>query len=249
MRARVGGVQAGEKDFVWFPGSNKRGSSKYGVILCHGATANEQYADTTRWASVVIPARIAQAGIPCIAGAFGGDTFANDTAIARVTAAKTYLIAQTGCASDKVLLVGASMGGGVAVRWAGQNPTQTAAYVGIMPMSDMSDIYVNNRLGLQATIGTAWGVTYPTALPAAADLSQYATTMKDNGIPAKIYYSSADTAVLPATVTTLATTMGATAIQHDPGALGHSEGGFQQMSTYSSGDWSDLVSFLLAHGA
>lgn len=247
MSFKSGNIFAGETDQLWLPSEARAG--KYGAILLHGATAPNQFADHTRWGSVPIPAALAKAGIPSVAGVMGGDVFANDPHMTRITAAKTYLTSNSQASPSKVHLIGISMGAGAAIRWASQNPTLVASVTAIIPMVNISDIYVNDKLGQRAAIGTAWGVTYPTALPAGADLLTQASTIKNNGIPGRILYSDADAVINVSDVTAMAGATGWTAIENDPVNSGHTETTINGMGGYSGTDWSYVVSFLLANGA
>jgi pimeloyl-ACP methyl ester carboxylesterase len=249
VSVRIGNIQAGETDSLFLPGENARGATKYGVLLLHGATAPQAFQDTTRWASAQIGGRIAEAGIPCLAGQMGGDTFANDTAMTRIGQARTYLAAASGCSNAKILLVGASMGAALALRYAGENPAQVAGVVGIIPLVNIDAIYQANTLGLRAAIGTAWGVVYPAALPANANLTVKAAPMADGVVPSILYYSDADAAINPADVIAMANTIDAELVEHDPTNLGHTEGGINNIGTYGDGNWSHMVEWLKDHGA
>jgi pimeloyl-ACP methyl ester carboxylesterase len=237
VNSRVG---SGEPDSLFSPRSPRVG--KRGVILCHGVTAPGQYLDATNGpSSVQLPAMLARNGVTCFSGSFGGDSWANDTAMTRLTAAKAVLVT-AGCASDKVCLYGISMGAAVALRWAIGNPTLVAAGYGTAPVSDISDIYTNNRASLRASIGTAWGVTYPTALPAGADLAGQASAVA--AIPWRLDYGSLDTLIIPATVTALATAMGAncTATQVDT-TNPHGD------ALFAKTDPATVLAFFVANGA
>lgn len=215
-------------------------AGKRGVILCHGAGAGNEYLDATgQVSSVRLAAAIAAAGIACIAGLMDGDTWANDTAMTDVDNAWTSLQSTAGVASDKVCVIGVSMGGAVALRWAMTRAGKAACVVGIIPASDISDIYTNNRGTYQASIATAWGVTAPAALPAGANLPAQAVA---GAFPYQAYYSSADMIVIPSTVTTLATALGGTATIVDTTA-GHSD------ATVGKVDIPTVVQYLVRNGA
>lgn len=196
---RLSRIQSGESDSIWYPAKPWTGCP---VVLLHGAGENAEFLhSTTQMASVKLAAYLAKSGIPCIAGDMGGAyTFANDTNMTRITSAVAAVrSAFPSCRQDKVVLLGVSMGGGAAARWAQQNPTQVAGSIGLIPAYDLDDVYQNNRAGLRALIGTAWGVTYPTALPSGANYKNNASLVAS--IPHLIGYSSVDTLILPSTVT------------------------------------------------
>jgi dienelactone hydrolase len=228
---QTGRIFAGEQDTIFMPRDVRKGKRVCVLLHAHlttAQTAGYEWLDATNFpASVILAAYLASNGIPCITGQMGsqasGNDFANDEGMSRVTAAiSTLQAAVPGCATDKAVLGGLSMGGGTAARYAMLNPASVAAVYGIIPMADISDIYVNNRAGVQAEIGTAWGVTYPTALPSGADLPGQAHLAAS--VPCRLDYGGADPTVLPSTVQALAAAWGAncTATQTD-NTLGHGD--------------------------
>jgi pimeloyl-ACP methyl ester carboxylesterase len=87
-----------------------------------------------------------------------GNGWGNDAAVADIDTARVFL-GTLGCATDKVLLVGASMGVVDALNYARAHPDRVAAIVGMIPGSDVNDLRDNNRAGTtQAAINTAWGL-------------------------------------------------------------------------------------------
>lgn len=226
VTSKTGRVRATEVDSVFMP-SKPRGSSKYGVILLHGKGVPREWTDggggTTSWASAEIGPRLAAAGIPSIAAEMSKDSFGNPASMTDVTAAAALLSSLTGCSTAKYHLFGVSMGGAVALRWAGANAAKVASVGGCMPLPDVKPAYDANTAGLRAAIGTAWGVTYPTAIPAGANLpSGSYPAIVAAGIPVRSYYTSSDTTVLPATVTAAATALGGTAVDVG-GSFNHTE--------------------------
>lgn len=243
----IGNIQAGETDYLWLPGE-KRGANKYGVVLLHGAGAPNNFMDATRLGSLTLPAWLAMAGIPVVAGQMGGDTFANDTAMTRINSAITYLSANAGVPSTKVILIGASMGGALALRYASLNPSKVAAIVGIIPLTNINTIYQSNAGGLRAAIGTAWGVTYPTALPAGANLPVLASAL--NGVvPSRLYYSDADALIPYADVLAMASIAGSEAIEYDPTNSGHTETTIGAVQNRGNGFASEIIEYIKRYGA
>jgi dienelactone hydrolase len=237
---RTGGsnISPGDADYLFLP-RKIRGSSKYGVLLLHGAGAPDQFIHPARPGSAEIPMRLAAVGIPCLAGTMSGDGFANPETVGDVGTAITYLSSAAGVPSTKVHIVGISMGGALGMKYAQTNPSKVASFTGIIPLCDINDIYVNNKGGLQAAIGTAWGVTYPTALPAGANLYTNAASMAS--VPSRLYYSDADALITPSSVTTMGTAMGAQLVQEYD--MGNVPGGISGLR------WSALIEFLIANGA
>lgn len=209
----TGRVQSAEPDAIFMPRTPRTG--RRGVVLLHGFASApslfrgaQLFSDPTNLISATkIAATLAGNGIPCIAAQFSDNLWGNDTHMAQITAAWNVLIAQCGVASDKICLYGISMGGAAAARYAMLNPTKVAAGYGTCPASDLTDMYVNNRATAQTSIGAAWGVTYPSALPSGANLPGQASAAA--AVPWRLDYGTADTVIQPSTVTTLATAWGA----------------------------------------
>lgn len=208
MTTKTGRVHAAEVDYLWSPAEPYDG---YPVIMLHGAgtTARDAFASASFYAHATLPGILAHHNIPCISGWLGGDTMGNDTGMTRITEATAVLEALPNVDASKVHLVGVSMGNELAMRYAGLNPTKVASIMSVMPLSDIDAVYQANRGGFRATIGTAWGVTYPAALPAQSNLiATHAAAIVAAGIPVRLLYSTADTLVLPAEVVALATALG-----------------------------------------
>jgi pimeloyl-ACP methyl ester carboxylesterase len=245
---KTGRVRAAQTDVAFKP-RTIRGASKRGVILVHGKGVPREWLDggggTTAWASAEIGPRLAAAGIPSVAAEMSGDSFANDASMTDMSAART-LLGTMGCSIDKVHLLGVSMGGAVSLRWAGANPTLVASIAGVMPLVDVKALYDNNTAGLRAAAGTAWGVTYPTAIPAGANLPTNSyPAIVSAGIPWRGYYTTSDTTILPATVTAAATALGGTAIDVG-GALNHTE---YTMKLFNDGWFDSYINWIKGLGA
>lgn len=205
----LGRVQAGENDVLYTP----RGTPhKRGIVLAHGSGGSaKSWTDQSVAGPFAFAQMLAQAGYVVVAADLGGQVFGNDTHVARIEASRVLLgsyVAQP----SKAILVGFSMGGLGALNYCRANPTSVAAIAAVSPSADLDDIRNRNVFGLQSQIDTAWGVTYPAALPTRANPSSQAnaTAIASSGAPVRIYYSTGDTAVLPATITTLASRIGST---------------------------------------
>lgn len=247
VSTKLGNIQAGEIDWLFTPSNVRAGRA--GVILIHGASTPDHFIGQGWPAANKLAAALANAGIACVSGYLGtnstntADPWCNDTHLARIDSALTYL-ATSGVTATKVHLFGISMGGGAAFRWAGTNPTKAASITGVIPMSNINYHYQNNSpAGAQAGIGTAWGVTFPTALPAGADLvGGYAPAIKSAGIPVNTYYSTIDAYVQPSDVLALTSAAGGQSYAIDS-SVGHANG------TLAKFDVNAYISFLKANGA
>lgn len=244
LKARTGNIRAAETDYLIEPTRNVRRSG-YGGIFLHGSGAPNEWADPLSYESSKLAANIAAAGIPCVAGTMSGQAWGNDAEVTDVGNAFDYLVAETGVPDTKVFLIGASMGGVAMIRWANANPTKVAGIVGIIPLTNLAYFYANNIGGAGAQIGTAWGVTYPAALPAGSDTQAMAASLA--GIPGRIYYSGSDATIRPVDSTGFASAAGWTAT--NLGTLGHSENTIGQLVDLGAGHSAEVIDFLKANGA
>lgn len=246
MSYSQGRIRAANTDQLFTP-FTIRGASKFGVMALHGATAPDNFALGSRWQSSKIISHVAHAGIPVVSGQMSGDSFANDNAMTDMTNALP-LLAQAGCSTTKVHLIGMSMGCLLAIRWAGLNPTKVASIQGVIPATSIDRLYQTNAGGLRASIGTAWGVTYPTPLPAGADLTGAYATILANSIPVRLHYTSSDAFIDPAGLIADAALMGATTVDLG-GTSGHTEATIGLFNALGSGDSTDYISWIEGLGA
>lgn len=214
----LGAVTVGEAYTATLAKYPKPAGTMPGVIFCHGNTGRSWDSSGADFAQVVNA--LADAGYPVLSGDWGGSsTWGNDTTIARITTGKAYLQASMGAKAGKIILVGASAGGQGALVWAAANPTLVSCLVGLLPVSDVNDIFVNNRAGIAANISSCYsggwsqatyGATHnPVTIAAAGGLT---------ALKMRLFYGTTDTIVIPSTVTTLAASAGAnTVISSVPG--------------------------------
>lgn len=223
---------------VWMPRTPRSG---YGVVLAHGAGAPTQFMNlAAQAASVRLAAAIASAGIACIAGPFGGDAWGNDTALTAMDAARIDLVNHVpGLDTTKVLLLGVSMGGGAVARYSIENPALVAGVIGVIPAFNYAYEWANVP-AVRASLGAAWGVTYPAALPADAD--NLANAAAAAGIPLLAAYSTADTTVPAAGVEAYTAAVGGTNLVIST-TLNHSDA---LVGLFDAGE---AIRFLVANGA
>lgn len=218
VQMSLGRVAAGETDEVWTPRTPWAGCI---VVFCHGSGNPQGGVDATQQpATVALLASLAAAGVPVIAGDFAGQAWGNDTVLARIDAA--WALGKTlfpTARTDKLLLIGGSMGGAATSRYSQKYPGKVAAHLGLIPLLDLLAFYAANPAN-QAEIAAAWGVATGAALPAAADNASGAA--KQAGVPTLLGYSTVDTVVRPAWVTAYAAKIGARTIVTDTTA-GHSD--------------------------
>ena len=198
-----GAVVAGEGEVTILPKYPTPTGTSMGVLYCHGAGGPARQALEPAFAPVLNA--LASAGHPVLSCDLGGlATWGNDVVLARMGTAKAYLHATLGARPGKILLVGASMGGLSALVWAKNNPTLTAGVIGIVPVSDVTDMHTNNRQGLRASIDSA----YPGGWSEAAHgATRNPVTVAAAGayadVPMLLISAQSDTTVLPSTVALL----------------------------------------------
>ena len=192
-------------------------STAMGVLSfpSHGNTASQALANP--YTNLVLEA-LAEQGYPVLSvDAGGGVAWGNDTAIARVTDAKTYLQGTCGAKSGKVLVYAFSMGALTALNWARSNLSSVAAMAFACPGVDLADLHDNRGFGTE--INTAYGgsAAYTAALPTHNPV-QFASSLT---VPCKVWSASDDATVVPSTVTAFKNAYGGSIAQVDLGAVGH----------------------------
>jgi acetyl esterase/lipase len=221
-------VTSGES-FVMMRPNRVQPVAKKGIIFCHGSGSTStmaiDYLGATRLLTL-----LAGEGHPILSGDWGGiDTWANDTALSRITAGKNYLQSNMGAPAGQIILIGVSMGGANSLAWAGNNPTLAAGVVGLIPVVDFLDIQVNQRMGLHNNLNSAYGGNYvndvygPTHSP-----QSMADWGKFDGIPIRTYYGDTDTACVPVTQVGFAAASGAIATSLSGG---HDSSTLEQINT------------------
>ena len=201
------------------------------VVWCHGAGGTELATATPsligQWS---VSRAITGAGFPLVTTLLGGqNTWGNSTAQSGVDDAIAWAGSTLGAPTDKVILVGVSMGHILAANWARENPSQVAGVIGLVPGCDLEDM--RNTYG--AAIEAAWGIGPMDPLPSGANPS---FDIPGSSIPWKLYYDSSDAVVLPATVEAFGAAVGASLVQSI--GLGHTEAAVAATPT------SDLINFL-----
>lgn len=175
--------------------------SRRAIIYAHGAGGDAlQLQDAKTLASLVsVAGQIARDPFVVLSADFGGaQTWGNNTALTALEAAWAWLQGSGLCATDKVILAGASMGSLSAHRFALAHPTWVSGMMLWMPALDIEDIRNRNALGSMDLINTAWGLAAGSTLatggaqvPTAGRPMDHVSTY--DTIPTRIEYSTADT--------------------------------------------------------
>lgn len=194
-------VNGSEKEVHYKP----RVSNGRGVIYCHGN--NGSHIEPQRFASgsYRLFQRLAHAGYHVLTPDLGGPyTWGNDTAVDRITSARQILI-NNGC-SDRIVLIGGSMGNTNVLRYMADFPSRVACGIGLIPAIDIDQIRANNWNGLKANIESAWGIGSSDPIPARGiPLNR---TAEMSPVPWAGWYGSADTVVDGADCIALANALG-----------------------------------------
>lgn len=240
-----GNVNAGEYDFILKPHDQR--AQNVGVVMFHGSGHPYAMHDTTQPYSSMLAGLIANAGIPVVSAEFGGQAWGNPNAMTLGDNAITYMNAVCGTRTDKVIVMGGSMGAYTALRFAKMNPTKVLAVAGMVPLTNMTYFYANVGGTADDEIAAAWGVAVGSALPAASQIQEVAGTAFTD-IPIKLWYSSSDAIVRPIDTTNfIANCPSATGV--NVGTNGHSDKTVNDIINYGAGDGKDVINFLKANGA
>lgn len=121
--------------------------------------------------------------------------------------------------NQKVVIFAASHGVACALCYTLANLDKIACVVGLIPAVDPEDIRINNRWSLRPEIDAAWGISYPTPLPPAANPSHPTSMTALSAIPMQFWYATNDTVTVADRVTAFASATGAEA--NHLGPLGH----------------------------
>lgn len=237
----LGTVTAGQVGTIWHPRTPRKNTC--GLILLPGQSNPKAYMDAVdQKATTRLAAALASAGIPTITSEFGGNSWGNDNAMTAITAAKVALqAAYPNMRTDKVCLLGTSMGGSAVTRYAQQNPTSVAAVVGLIPAYDPKEIYIYGNVG-DAAMEAAWSFAGLVNFPDGLDVGpKYALA---SSVPIFSAYASNDDIVPAASVTGYHTNAGGLAENIvNVGALGHTDAALAAVPVPA------LAQFLASHGA
>lgn len=208
----VGGYVAAEASSAFYGRLYKRDGTRRPVIYFTGGPGDARDYLTASSSGKQIAPVLADAGIPVISAAFGGAAlWGNDISQARIGQLWTYVKTQLGTKADKFVGIGVSKGATALLNYMRANPGNVAAFVGIVPAVNMTDIHDNNRGGNQASIDTAYGAAWA-ANAATHDPSLNTATHASQAIPTKLINGDSDVVVIPSTVSAFASAVGATLV-------------------------------------
>lgn len=235
---QVDRVVVSEVDTIWRPRTPRVG--KCGVILLHGQGNPLGWIDPgAPKPGMILAGALAGAGIPCISAEMHGNSWATDQSMTDMR--NSWMALQTAypdLRDDKVIVLGASMGGAFAVRWSQLYPDETAAVVGLIPAYDPKAVYNYSNVG-DFAMEAAWGFSGIGNFPTGLDLASHAGDAV--GVPILTAYSSNDDAVPAQSIIDYHNAVGGDPINLiSMGAIGHS---------FNTTPIPDIARFLIINGA
>lgn len=135
----------GEVYYLWEPVTGARAGRR--LILFHHGTGGEtmiiEPTVAARSNARAVLAQLVSLGYAILSCDYGGaQTFGNTNNMTKISAALTWA-AGLGFRTDKVGLIGESMGHSSLYVWGCQNPSKVAALVGYIPGADLDSTYAN----------------------------------------------------------------------------------------------------------
>lgn len=168
----------------------------------------------------------------------GPATWANDASMTAVSSAFTYLTTTLGCMTDKVCLLGWSMGGLVALNWLKRNPSKVKNIVMFAPALDMDYFYDNNAT-YASEINTAYGGTGHSQY-AGHNPQQDVASYTGLGAKVHIYQGTADATVPPSQASTFITAV------NDGNYILHSVSGADHTTVLNTVPFTDTLRSMMA---
>jgi len=151
----IGRAYANERDVV--VRNKDRQSSYQGVLYVHGSEGGD--GGSSQWMGIKTRWPVMRAvGEKCLmvcADLSGNQTWGNDTAISRLSAARTYMRGIAGVKQGRVNILAQSMGATTALAWAAANPTLVGRIVLMIPVINLSDVHANSSM-YRPYINAAW---------------------------------------------------------------------------------------------
>lgn len=210
------------------------GHGRPGIVYAHGATGTmaQLRSTVTNRADHLLVNELALAGFVVLVAELGGDTYCNDTAIARIETARTYLTTTLQCPGPKIGLVGGSMGAGNSLAYLKAHPDKVL-FAGVqIPFLDIADVRDNNRLGLASAINAAYGGTYDDVVhgPDHSPVRFAASLPNQATVPIRMWTSSDDPACIPSTADEFMSLRPST-VRTNLGAVGHAPSSYGALAT------------------
>lgn len=231
---------ANENYYLWEPAVGPRAGRR--LVFYHHGTGGETFIcepSVAARANIRPPLyELLNRGYAILSADYGGPaTFANDINQGRLDAWLTASAA-VGYRTDRIALIGESMGHQCLFKWAQTNPTQVAAIIGWIPGCDLTATY-DNQPGFAATMDAAypsggWAGNKTTRDPMLMDISTFPA---ENW---RVYYASDDPTygARPIDCTNLADRLGVPTHAINAGTGGHTD---TCMANVEPRAWADFI--------
>ncbi len=193
-RAAVGRYWPGEADIIWGTTLTDLRTQPRGIVFAHGSG---DLADSASHAGREFFDWLARRATVHV-GDLGGQTWGSDAVVDRIDAAVNLLVNSYG-ASEPVALVGVSMGGCSVLNYALRHPERVACVALLIPLTNLSNARANPWLTGR---WPEMDALYPNGATGDWDGHnpiEFADELPED-LPIKIWYSSDDGLVPPATV-------------------------------------------------
>lgn len=211
-----------------------------GILYLHGNTGDSS--EPLRPELYALFNALTDAGYTILSSLWTGTSnWANESTILKINDGKTYLQNTLGAKAGKVIVIGSSAGAAAAMVWASRYPNAVACVVGMLPVSDLSDIVTNNRGGAAPSVNSAYpGAWNDTVYGPTHNPLVIAQNGGLNRVKMRLFNGDSDTTVIPSTVQALASAAEAnTVLTSVPG--GHA------WATYAAINPADVLSFIKAN--
>lgn len=238
----IGTVSSGDGALLWRPKFNPSVLLP-GVLHAHGAGGYSYNAVDPTGLQSSLYGSVVDTGRVLFAGDYGGtENWGRADAMSRMTTAYNYLQTQPNVRSGRVVLMGGSMGALCCLNWASANPSKVACIIGVIPVTNLNDIVVNNRGGYAASVNTAYGGWSESTYGSTYNPKTMALAGKYNDIPILLFYGTSDTLCVPSEVLAFKAAAGGNTTLV-PLTGGHDYG------TWSLVDRQQVTDFISAHAS
>jgi pimeloyl-ACP methyl ester carboxylesterase len=174
----------GETHIEIYPKGWRGDGTKRGIIFSHGANGTELEArnpDGNPFNMYRFVDEIVQLGHPVLSCYLGGNHWGSPAGVSKLAAAVAYMQSTMGAKTDKVGLIGQSMGHLVSMNYTAANRAKVAFVISSMGVADLNDIYQN--ASYTASINAAYGGSYSNATNGPTSNPSINTSTKFAGLP------------------------------------------------------------------
>lgn len=213
----TGRIVASQADAVMQP--RWRRGERIGVVYAHGGNGVPSYIGLGQGSRHFVQ-MARDFGYPSAGTYLTALPWGNATAQGRVRSTRTYLQSSLGARSGGVIIFAVSQGTAAAMTVAADHPDEVLGVVSFLPAFDLDNLRELDPFNSRAGIDAAWGVTYPTPLPADANPALRKDDLAD--MPILMFYATNDGFIPTSVVTDWVADM-PNAQAHSVGALDHTD--------------------------